>query len=68
MSTLNIARTTLLASVAVYLATLGLLSFDAGRSELLFLVSLGSIFAMAVTGVACVLLQVTALFRKRRAN
>lgn len=68
MTALRIARNTLLASVAIYAATLLLGLLKMGVSDLLFLVSISSVIGIAVSAIACVLLQMRASFLKRPAR
>jgi hypothetical protein len=62
VTALNVARKTLLVSIAVYAATLALGYLQVGPWELLFLISLASIPVMVLSAVACLLLQITAFF------
>jgi len=68
MSALTMARRALLASVILYAAALVLGVLSSGTAEAAFLLAIGSVAGIALSALACVLLQIGAALRRRSAT
>ena len=65
---LKSARAVLIVSILLYASALGLAPLVPGAIGLLFWIAIVSIIAMATSALACVLLQIQRLLRRRKAG
>jgi len=62
------ARAVLLVSILLYASALGLVSLMPGAFGLVFWIAIVSIIGMATSALACVLLQIQRMLRRRKAR